>query len=410
MTADSEFSLLFRKYVDGTASHDERLAFLELVNHDKVQAELAQLVDAELKSRNVSYSLDEDEQQEILNNIYKAVPAVPSANRKIKLWPGFGMTLGMAARIAAVVGVLVFGLWFFNYRSDDLRDDLNDKNIYANDITPGKNGATITLASGKIIQLSGAKTGVVIGQDLKYSDGEILRDALDDKKEDDKGDVLSSRVSRDLVASTTKGQTYEFTLPDGTKVWLNAASKLQIPSNFSQGDVRKIYLDGEAYFEVTKNKKRPFVVESNGQQVEVLGTHFNINSYADEGSVKTTLLEGSVRVATRSAGAESSAVLKPNQQASLTNDVIKVKEANTEEVLAWKNGSIVFRDKTLEGLMRELARWYDVTVVYADNAPKNVTFSGAVSRTRNISTVLERMQTTGSVKFKIEERTITVMK
>ncbi|TKC04400.1 FecR family protein [Pedobacter frigoris] len=395
MTADSEFSLLFRKYVDGNASHDERLAFLELVNHDEVQAELAQLVDAELKSRN-TYSLDEDEQQEILNNIYKMAPVMPSADKKIKL-SGFRITLGMAAGIAAVVGGLVFGLWFFNYRSEIAGGSHDNKYRYANDITPGKNGATITLANGKVIKLRDNKSGVVIGEDrLAYSDN---NDVVD----------LSLR-SVEMTAETEKGQTYEFTLPDGTKVWINAASKLQIPSSFSRGGVRKIYLDGEAYFEVTKNKERPFVVESNGQQVEVLGTHFNINSYADEGSVKTTLLEGSVRVATHSYGVESSTVLKPQQQATLINQAIKVKETNTEEVLAWKNGSIVFRDKTLEGLMRELARWYDVTVVYAADAPKNVTFSGAVSRTRNISTVLERMQTTGSVKFKIEGRTVTVMK
>lgn len=312
------------------------------------------------------------------------------------------------AGIAAAFAVFTFGIWFYisNYSGTDTETFI----AAANDIPPGKNTATLTLANGKVITLSGSKTGVVIDEEsLKYNDGTEV--------------TAEASQAQLLTATTPRGGIYQVSLPDGTRVWMNADSKLSFPSKFS-GKERKVLLSGEAYFEVVKSYRPkvkgdqsgpeliPFVVATDKQEVTVLGTHFNINSYTDEATTKTTLLEGSVQVAvagTKSTSAAFSRILTPGEQA-INNGNIRVEQVETEEVVAWKNGSTIFKDRPLESIMRELSRWYDVDIVYAADAPKYETFSGAVSRTRNISTVLERMQTTGSVRFKVEGRTITVSK
>lgn len=310
------------------------------------------------------------------------------------------------AVIAAVLALMTLGIWHYVSNYSDFN---SGKSFTAlNDIPPGKNSATLTLANGKTINLNGSKAGVVIaGENLTYNDGTAV--------------TAETATPQLLTATTPRGGIYQVTLPDGTRVWMNADSKLSFLSKFS-GKERRVLLNGEAYFEVAKSYRSklkgdhsapepvPFIVVTDKQEVTVLGTHFNINSYRDEAATRTTLLEGSVRVAV--AGAKSSlpafsSILKPGEQA-VNNGNIRVEKVDMEEAVAWKNGSIVFKDKTLESIMRELSRWYDVDVVYTADAPKYETFSGAMSRTRNISTVLERMQTTGSVGFKIDGRTITV--
>jgi ferric-dicitrate binding protein FerR (iron transport regulator) len=243
-----------------------------------------------------------------------------------------------------------------------------------------------------------------------------------------------------LTAATPRGGTYQITLPDGTKVWLNAASSLKFPASFGSLKTRSVELTGEGYFEVAKDKAHPFIVATAKQEVQVLGTHFNINAYNDEGSTKTTLLEGSVSVSSlplysssrgkRSderplghatsrdlsyrrddGGGRDDVVLKPNQESVLTNNAqIRVTDVTAEDAVAWKNGDFVFRGEALESVMRKVARWYDVEVVYADDVPRDVVIGGYVSRSRNISVVLERMAKTGRIKFKIEGKKITVMK
>ncbi len=310
------------------------------------------------------------------------------------------------ASVAAALVAVVFGLWFYR---PSLLSNRKVEIVYQNDIAPGKNRATLTFANGKTIKLSDTQQGVTVGKDLKYYDGT---------------EIAAERTQPQLLTATTpRGGAYEITLSDGTRVWMNADSKLSFPSSFS-GRERRVFLKGEAYFEVAKNylsevkgdqsiKERiPFVVVTDKQEVTVLGTHFNVNSYEDEAATKTTLLEGRVRVAvsgTNNALLSSSCILKPGEQA-INDGGIRIDKVDVEEIVAWKDGSTVFQDKTLESIMRELARWYDITVVYAPGAPRHEFFSGAVSRTRNISSVLERMQTTGSVKFKIEGRIVTVTK
>lgn len=332
------------------------------------------------------YGISEAELEQDLDEISSTLPL---ARRQKRLWPRIAVA-------AAAVASIFFGAWFFlSSRYASPEDTVKQILSGSPDIAPGKNSATLTLANGKTITLSNAKDGVSIGKKLTYNDGSPVQNAPD--------------LKNILIASTPRGGTYQVSLPDGTHVWMNADSKISFPAQFS-GTERIVTLQGEAYFEVAKvfiagRARVPFIVKMANQEIEVLGTHFNVKAYKDEENIKTTLLEGSVRVSSGTA-----AVLKPGEQAISNGGPVKVEKTDAQEAVGWKNGSTIFRDRTLESIMKELSRWYDVEVVYAANAPKYETFSGAVSRTRNISTVLERMQTTGSVRFKVAGRTITVTK
>ncbi|HMI03105.1 MAG TPA: FecR domain-containing protein, partial [Pedobacter sp.] len=333
-----------------------------------------------------------------------------SSNKKtVRLWPRMAVAasrskFGTSLVAAAAVAAIVFGVWFFNSRYD-MNAEPGTEVAKVNDIAPGKNGATITLANGKVIQLSDAKSGVVVGDDrLAYNDGSAIRHPEF---------ISGSRTSEAsmLTATTAKGQTYQFTLPDGTKVWLNAGSKLEFPSKFGNVKQRIVRLSGEGYFEVAKNKKMPFIVKTIGsskipeQEITVLGTHFNVNAYEDEGEVKTTLLEGSV--ALDYGGTDL--LLKPGQQArtDIENEII-IKKVEAEEAVAWIDNKYIFEEETIESIMRTLSRWYDVEVVYEGNV-KHKKFSGILVRKEYIAKILDQIAFTEAAHFKIEGRRITVM-
>ncbi len=348
------------------------------------------------------------------------------------------------AGIAAAVATIVFGVWFFNStfnasrRSEDTRNLLNA----ANDIAPGNYGATITLANGQVIQLDSAKKGVVVGSaaglaGLSYEDGSEIASEATQPHNDGRGgnddrsnpssrgnegsledansrDVSSRRhdgTTNDgkaqskvmMIATTAKGQTYTFTLPDGTKVWLNADSKLEFPAQFS-GRERKIFMQGEAYFVVKHNDKQPFKVVSKTpggieQVVEDIGTEFNINAYPDEPSINTTLVEGSAAV--------NGEVLKPNEQAILNNHSLNVIPIDAGAVVAWRNGKFVFMSESLGSIMRKVSRWYGVEVSISDELARE-TFSGSVNRFDKVSMLLRKIELTNTVHFKIEGRRIAV--
>jgi transmembrane sensor len=210
---------------------------------------------------------------------------------------------------------------------------------------------------------------------------------------------------------TPNGGQYQVTLPDGSKVWLNAASSLKFPPSFSRLVNRRVeLLRGEAYFEIAKDKNHPFIVKSNGQEVKVLGTHFNINSYSDEQSTKTTLLEGSVKIEIVSGSRpKKGVVIRPGQQSILSGERIRIVDADIESDLAWKNQEFVFKGENIQSIMRKLSRWYDIEVNYNGDC-SHLSFYGVLSRSKNISSVLKLMENAGNVKFKIEGKKITVNK
>lgn len=321
--------------------------------------------------------------EDLVINRKNVLTGMVSPKKTIKLWP---RRIGVAAAVAAIVA----GVWFYNdnFQTVGSKPELTTA---ANDIAPGKNTATLTLSNGKTITLSDTKTGVVVGDGLKYNDNTKVIANTDE-----------SLGAAEMTLNTPRGGTYQITLSDGTKIWLNAASSLTYNAVLNNGGQRKVKLEGEAYFEVAKDKKHPFIVESKGQQVKVLGTHFNISSYPDEPLKKTTLLEGSVAI--------NGTILKPNQQAVLNGTNLTVKPANVEGELAWKNGDFLFDGEDFRAAMRKVARWYDVDIVYDNSVPQQIKLGGWVSRSKNISAVLKVLESTGEVHFKVTGRRVIVEK
>lgn len=277
------------------------------------------------------------------------------------------------------------------------------------DLAPGGDKATLILADGRTINLSDANDGELAKQAgvniVKAANGQLIYNVTKTR--------LSSTAYNTIA--TPRGGQYQVVLPDGSRAWLNAASSLKFPSNFTNMKNRRVVLSGEAYFEIAKDKNHPFIVQSKDQVVEVLGTHFNVNNYAGEAAAKTTLLEGSVRIAAvvntedpSSLLLTPSSVLKPGQQAKISKDKVKIADVDTEADIAWKNGFFKFTDNRIEDIMRQISRWYDVEVNYEGKASNEV-YSGRISRFKNISQVLKMIASAESVQFKVEGRRITVI-
>ena len=266
-------------------------------------------------------------------------------------------------------------------------------------ILPGTNKATLTLSNGQKISLDDVANGEIAQQAgiriTKSGNGQLVYTAV-------KGDNAIP-VAQNTI-STPKGGQYQLILPDGTKVYLNAASTLSYPTAF-QDKGRLVELNGEAYFEVAKNKLLPFRVKSGQQTVEVLGTHFNVNAYADEGAIRTTLLEGAVKI---SAGMITQ-VIKPGQQAILnknTADKIVITEVNTDKVIAWKNGVFSFENEDLKSVMRQISRWYNVEVIYT-GVSSDEKYYGEISKNSKLGEVFEILEL-NNVHFDVEGKTIKV--
>ncbi|MND48931.1 fec operon regulator FecR [compost metagenome] len=316
----------------------------------------------------------------------------------------FSMT-GVAATI-----IILLGIGFGIYRYQHTREINNTISVQAVDIAPGGNKATLTLADGRKINLNEAVNGTLAEQAgikiTKTEDGMLVYSV-------NKQDVNNAQLTVEHnIIQTPKGGQYQVNLSDGTKVWLNAASSIRYPNLF-KGKERKVEITGEAYFEVAKNAKMPFKVLVNNQsEVEVLGTHFNINGYLDEETVRTTLIEGSVRVSSLSPTIKShqTTILKPGQQSQINkvSGDINVAPADIEEAVAWKNGDFIFKKQPLTQILKAISRWYSVEIEYETNQLSQQTFSGVISRSKNLSAVLEILESTDQISFKIEGNKIKV--
>lgn len=267
-------------------------------------------------------------------------------------------------------------------------------------IVPGGNKAVLTLGDGRRISLTDAAHGDIAEQAgtgiTKTTDDQLVYQA--------EGRKVDPEETWNTLETPNGGQ-YQILLPDGTAVWLNAASSLTYPANFTDGKQRLVKLTGEAYFEVAKDPRHPFVVSCSGQRVEVLGTHFNINAYNDEGETFTTLLEGSVKVAQTSG---AGILLTPGQQAVNSPGELKVQEVNTDFVVEWKNGFFRFDGKDLKTSMMEIARWYNVSVEFRNTTLKNEPLAGRISKYSSIRQVLDKMELTDAFHFKIEGQTVVI--
>lgn len=307
----------------------------------------------------------------------------------------------MVAVAASIVLFLSAGLYFLLPKQQVKLTAQNQKQ----DIRPGSDKAILS-ANGRQFVLDSVNNGVIINRGNlainKNANGQIAYAAKTPSSLERAG---NEAAIYDTLTIPRGGQ-YQLKLADGSRVWLNSATQIRYPERFA-GNERKIELiSGEAYFEVKHNDAMPFKVIVKGQTIEDLGTHFNINAYDDEPAIKTTLLEGSIRIAKGS----QTAILKPGQQSiiqSINNSII-IKDADTEEAIAWKNGYFKFDNENIQSIMRKVARWYDVDIQYQGNMP-NEELGGKMSRYKNVSEVLEMLELTKSVHFKVEGRRIIVM-
>ncbi|MFB2118728.1 FecR family protein [Parapedobacter sp. 2B3] len=265
-------------------------------------------------------------------------------------------------------------------------------------ILPGTNRATLTLTDGRTIALDETQAGIIVNdKNILYEDHSSV--AMLSK-------VDAAATTEMLTLATPRGGQYRITLPDGSIAWLNAASTLRYPAIFDV-DRREVEITGEVYFEISPDKKHPFVVSHPLQTVEVLGTKFNVNAYSDENSVRTTLVEGSVLVRPQQGRHIHSVTLAPGEAALLGQDDITVIPVDAMETVAWKDGKFMFNDSDIRSIMRRISRWYDVDVQYTGDVT-GITFTGSVSRFDDIHDVLRKIELTESVRFKTEGRRIMV--
>lgn len=337
--------------------------------------------------------LSENEMARDLLEVGRRLPLAhaPAKKKIFKLWK----TVAVAASLIIVSGLA----WYVSQRSGT--SEGIERVAYTDDVQPGSNKAILTLADGRKLNLADVETGELAQQDgihiTKLADGRLRYFFSNAGK--------ASSLYNSL--STPPGGQHEVILPDGTHVWLNAASSIRFPVSFEGRQTRRVEVTGEAYFEVAKRSGNvPFIVKTATQEVEVLGTHFNVNAYGDGGKVKTTLLEGRVRVS----AAVGAALLNPGQQAVLSADKLTVLPVDTAAVMAWRNGLFIFNGERLEDILLGVGRWYHVEVVFEKDVAKDETFWGVIKRSVSLKNMLDLFEHTNKVHFKVEGRRITVMK
>lgn len=324
---------------------------------------------------------------QISSMVIERMHAQPKLNKRLQL------NVKWLAAAAILLVVFSFAIMFLS--GEKAKVDIIDNNPTAIIIKPGSNQATLTLSDGSSIGLNDRDKGLIVeGKGLKVlksNEGQVRYEAED-----------HSIPSINTIA-TPRGGQYQLILEDGTQVWLNAASSIKFPTRFF-GNERLVEVTGEVYFEVARNTKQPFIVRTENQQIEVLGTHFNVNSYIDEPSERTTLLEGSVKVAKRKNGVlatKSVRILKPGQQATLTsNSIIAIGEADIQAAVAWKDGYFKFDRADIQMVMRQISRWYNVDVEYVEPISTDL-FVGTIKRSediRDVLRVLERSKINASIK------------
>lgn len=293
---------------------------------------------------------------------------------------------------AAALLVLALSVGIYQYRSV-MNGPKPTLSRLHHDVKPGGNKAVLTLANGSKIQLDDAGNGSLARQGntsvVKLANGSVVY----------KPGVANTREPFINTMSTPKGGQYRLQLPDGTRVMLNAQSSITYPTAFT-GNLRKVKITGEVYFEVAKNKKMPFQVSFGNERVEVLGTHFDISAYADQPHNQTTLLEGSVRLSL----GDKKQMLVPGQQGIYDKDAQKfnVEAVDTEDIVAWTNGLFVFDNTDLGRVLQELSRWYNVDFVFKGAKP-NLHFTGLIKRDIALSRALKMIETTSAIKFTIAE-------
>ncbi|MBC8986624.1 FecR family protein [Pedobacter sp. N36a] len=374
----TQFKELLRRYLANQCSSAER-AFVENWYNQHTIENSAPLTAAEYEE-DIAFIHDHLERSE-------------RVQRKWTLWPRIA--------VAAVV-LFTLGVSIYYYFPGKQSSTYTHESIL--DIKAGTDKAMLTLADGSKISLSDVKAGEIAMQSgLKISksiDGQLVYSSVP------AGNTVEIRKSPQFnTIETPRGGKFQILLPDGSKVWLDAASSLKYPVEFV-GAERKVELTGQAYFEVAKKHGKSFKVISGKQELEVLGTHFNINAYANQPNIVTTLLEGSVRLTVKDAN--TSALLKPGQQSALEVKDFQIKQVDVEDAIAWKTGFFAFDRDDVPTVLHKLERWYDVDISIEGEFDQ-IKIGGTISRSKSLSEVLRVLQLTRKIKFKTEGRRIIAM-
>ena len=398
----TRFESLLNGYKNDTLTNEELNELLLLF--DANDAALENSIGNDLQQNAFMGMTTASQRQRLFDNILERT-GQKQKSRMVALW----LRASVAAAILLLVGV---GTYLWLSRKPENKVAKTDKVINVpQDVMPGGNKAVLTLADGSTIMLDSAANGKLTKQGkttvIKPGDGQLVY-TRENEKPGNTFTIDHSPVTYNTLA-TPRGGQYELVLPDGSKVWLNAASSIRYPTAFKDKE-RQVEIQGEAYFEVAHDKTKPFKVSfssGSGQQdqVEVLGTHFNVNTYKDEAMVRATLLEGIVKVT----GGAAFAMLKPGEQAVLSNNsqLTIDHSPNLNQVMSWKNGQFYFSNADIESIMRQMARWYDVEVEYKAHPQDSYTVS--LSRNVPVSKLLKYLELSGGVKFKIEGKKVIVM-
>ncbi|WP_343561608.1 FecR domain-containing protein [Sphingobacterium sp.] len=364
---------------------EEQLLQQWIVEDDKNKALFDELTNMDVLQRRMQafHVLEKEQKEAAKKELFMQI----GAETKVVPINRFKRSLGWIAA-AVVIGFAVIALTINTLR--DKASSVPTANVNSKiDVVPAHDGAILTLGNGKKIFLDDSQ------------DGKLTDVAVKDHNQVSYVDGSERKVELNTM-TTPKGRQFSLILGDGTKVWLNAASSITFPTAFV-GAERKINMTGEAYFEVAHDSKKPFMVTVNGMNVQVLGTHFNINSYGDQGSINTTLLQGSVKVSV----AGKKQLIKPGQQAQVSNGNIKMlSNIDLAAAVAWKNGFFSFDGVDIKGLTKELSRWYDIEVIY-EGYPKDL-FSGEIDRNLTLTQVMKGLADT-KVRYRIEGNKLIIL-
>lgn len=394
--------ILMGLYFDKTISEVELQDLSQWVTEHAKDEKLLQLLEQQWHNHQVFDTLSHAESERIITAIltpssskqnFPSVDNVIPINKKV-IW---------LKRIAVAASVLIiFSLGYFKLKPTNISPSTNsivNAPAKKNDIMPGGQKALLTLSDGSQIILDSASNGLLSQQGgtkvIKLANGQLQY-------------AVSSLGNTETVyntMSTPAGGQYQLTLPDGSKVWLNASSSIHYPTAFLEKE-RRVTITGEAYFEIAKNANQPFIVKVyNGAEVKVLGTHFNVKSYADEDEIQTTLLEGSINIYS---GLKNNILVPGNQAKIDKSGSIKVQvDADLEEAMAWKNGNFQFNSADVKTVLRQAARWYNIEVVYLGNPSTENRFTGKIPMSVNLSRLLKWLEYS-DVHFKLNGKKLLV--
>jgi hypothetical protein len=380
------FRSLLEKYLTDSISESEKAMLFKMLQSSDHESELEQIIDNGFLEGKISGLADPDRAKALFDKITEAgqVARKPFISRKLRY---------TTAAAAAILLLISAALYTFR-ETGHTSPPISGKGKMNGEIVPGCNKAMLTLTDGSVIILDSTGTRAIKQGNTAIHQHSGQLQYLQQETE---------TVSGQNTLTTPRGGQFRLRLPDGSQIWLNAASSITYPTAFT-GNRRKVAVTGEVYMEIAKNENMPFEVSVNGIEITVLGTRFNINAYKDEPFIATTLLEGAVKVSR----ANNDQLLIPGQQEQLLPDgkIEIINDIDTASVVAWKNGLFSFNDADIPAVMRQVNRWYDAEIVYQSDVSQH--FMGSVPRTVPISKLLTMLELTGRLHFRIDGRKIIV--